>query len=193
MVPCGEKQVRLLRICVLLGTLPLSAAAGGSSWEVLATGLPETVGVAGARGNIAYYILKQTHEPVFRKSDGQNYTSKILRDWSRSPDYREFRFCPASGLQFDQNNPFLFEDFKADISRITAKYDSSFILGVESGCVKLTFATPRKGYLDYLTLYENAPTKLIFGRAETGLGPFSVESISKEKIVLRRKAAVGRL
>ncbi len=183
--------MRTLCSLALISLLPLTAvAAGGPSWEVLATGLPEAVATTGARGNITYYILKQTHEPVFRKSDGQNYSSKILRDWSRSPDYRNFRFCPAPALAFNHESPFLFEDFRAHISSVTARYDPAFKLSTESGCVHVSFSTQRKGYLDYLTLYENAPTKPAAGRAEAGLGPFFVEEASKEQIILSRKVSV---
>ncbi len=180
-----------MRVSISLFLLPLFPAvinaSAGHSWEVLATGLPERVSTANSRSNIPYYILKQTHEPVFRKSDGQNYSSRILKKWSRSSDYRNFMFCPAQLLVFDDRTPFDFEQFKTHISSITAKYDSGFKLSVADGCVNIAFNAQRKGYLDYLTLYENAPTKLISGQAETGLGPFRVESFSKEKIILSRK------
>ncbi len=183
-----------MRILISLLLLPLfpvfTNAAAGHSWEVLATGLPQRVATAGARSNITYYILKQTHEPVFRKSDGQNYSSGILRKWTRSPDYRNFMFCPTQLLAFDGQTPFDFEQFRTHITSVTAKYDPGFKLSAADGCVSIAFNTQRKGYLDYLTLYENAPTRLISGPAETGLGPFLVESVSKEKIVLTRKSRI---
>jgi len=35
-------------------------------WKVLVTGLPERIEISMARGNINYYILKQTHEQLFK-------------------------------------------------------------------------------------------------------------------------------
>lgn len=177
----------LIPLLLLLLIPPVANAGAGHSWEVLATGLPQRVSTAGARSNITYYILKQTHEPIFRKSDGQNYSSEILAKWTRSPDYRNFMFCPNRQLAFDSRTPFDFEQFRTHITSVTARYDSGFKLSGAAECVSIAFKAQRKGYLDYLTLYETAPTRLISGQAETGLGPFRVESVSKEKIILFRK------
>jgi hypothetical protein len=167
-----------------------SATAGYGPWGVLGPGLPERVSTADEASNVSFYILKQTHEPVFRRQDGENYSSRILKTWSRSLDYRFFSFCPDPALEFAPGIPFGFEDFAAHISSFTSVYNSRFKLVRDGKCVNISFASPQKDYLPFWTLHEHAPTKNIGGLAELGLGPISVKSISKERIELLRKIPV---
>lgn len=178
-------------LLILLSAVPFSAhAKEEGSWEVLVTGLPEKITTEGARGNIAYYILKQTHEPVFRLRDGQNYTSTILKSWTRSPDYKNFLFCPEPNLGFDPRSPFGLEKFAEHISSVTIKYDAGVKLVKEDGCVRVSFNKQRKGYLEYLTRYENAPTKKVSDRLEAGLGAYFVGEAEKDRVTLIRKKKV---
>lgn len=170
-----------------LSLFAVPAAAGPDSWGVLAPGLPERVSVADEGTNVSFYILKQTHEPLFRREDGENYTSRILRKWSRSLDYRNFSFCPSPALEFSPGLSFSFEDFVAHVSSFTSGYAARVSIVEDGGCLEIAFETPQKDYLNFWTLYARAPTKHAGGRYELGLGPFYVESISKEGIALARK------
>lgn len=160
---------------------------GDPEWGVLVFGLPSEISAKDALRNTSYYILKQTHEPVFRKDDGQNYRSRMLKRWSRNLRSSEFEFCPETELWFNNQERLGFERFLSHLERVTASYDpSASIVGVE-GCVRVRFPRGRKGYLDYLTRYENAPGIKRTETIEDGLGEYAVEDISREAIVLKRK------
>jgi len=153
----------------------------------MATGLPDQVTTKQARGNVSYYILKQTHEPILRRDDGQNYTSRILSGWSRSVDYTRYTLCPDTSLRFSSNIPFSIEVFRRHLDVITKQFDPIFSLKQEDKCFIIKFEKTRKSYADFLTLYENAPTQKESDKVESGLGPFFVKTISAEKIALSRK------
>ena len=46
-------------------------------WRAMVLALPARISPS-EMSITGYYIIKQTHEPVFRKDDGYNYSSKIL-------------------------------------------------------------------------------------------------------------------
>ena len=156
-------------------------------WGVLAPGLPERVSIEQARGNVTYYILKQTHEPILRRDDGQNYTSRILSAWSRGLDYKQYTLCPDTSLRFSPAVPFTLEEFGRHLSSVTKHFDPIFALKQEDKCFVVKFQKTRKSYLDFLTLYENAPTFKVSDKVEIGLGPYFVKQILSSEIVLARK------
>lgn len=160
------------------------------SWGILAPGLPERISTADEATNVSFYILKQTHEPLLRRKDGENYTSGVLKKWKRSLDYRNFYFCPDTSLEFSPGLPFGFEDFAAHISSFTSGYSSRFNLTKDGKCVSVLFESPQKDYLYFWTLYAHAPTKNNGTLAELGLGPFFAENVSKDRIELSRKKKV---
>ena len=51
----------------------------------------------------------------------------------------------------------------------------------------IDFKKSKKGYLEFLSKYENAPTFRKNENVELGLGEFAVEEIGKDKIILTRK------
>jgi len=160
-------------------------------WEVLATTLPVTISTQNAHINTVYYVLRQTHEPILNKDDGQNYTSKILENWAHDLGYLRYTFCPKSGLEFRKDIPFTHELFRSHIFNITRSYEKIFDLKTDGDCYTIVFSTPQKSYLDYLTLYENAPTLPDTSTFDIGLGPFYIKSLEAKKIVLLRKHPVS--
>jgi hypothetical protein len=188
-------KIQIALIFTAIAGLLVWAAAGkirADTWEVLTGGLSAEIGVKRASMNSVYYILKQTHEPIFRKDDGRNYASKLLVDWERSLDHSRYYFCPRAGLRFNKNKVFGFDLFLAHLKEVTAQFDPDFELLEVSGCAQVQFSKSREGYLDYLSLYETAPTASRGDGTEDGLGPYEIESVSEKKIVLVRKKFVSR-
>jgi len=178
---------------MLVGLACAAGCRGGQdNWVVLANSLPPKVRTDQAFVSIVLYILKQTHEPLLRRDDGENYSSRVLRKWTRSLDNREYSFCPDQSLRFNQKVTFSTELLAAQLEAIAKKYDDSAVLTAQDGCVSVSFASSRPTYLSFLTRYENAPTLARNGAIEDGLGPFTVEKIEKNSIVLARKSPVLR-
>ncbi|MBI4350994.1 MAG: hypothetical protein HY550_06110 [Elusimicrobia bacterium] len=188
------KKIKLPLLILLICVLALLGYRRDSAhtWEVLTGGLPQEISTAKAAINSVYYILKQTHEPLFRKNDGQNYSSRLLSTWSRNIDYSSYIFCLKPGLDFENEKPFDAASFSEHLRAITQNYDAASSISMEGDCARVKFGRGRRGFLDYLTLYENAPTIRKKGGAELGLGPFAVEGGDREQLVMKRKAPVSR-
>lgn len=182
---------RGLSVSCLLAASNAFAAGPADTWGVLVPGLPARVSTADEDNNVSFYILKQTHEPVFRRPDGENYSSRILSNWSRSLDYKLFSFCLKPGLYFGPGNPYRVENFAAHVSSLTVGFDSEARVKSDSRCVYVEFPHARKDFLYFWTQYRNAPTRVSGAAVEIGLGQFSVRSLSKEKIELESKTSVG--
>jgi len=159
-------------------------------WGILVIGLPKKVSVLMARRTIVYYILKQTHEPILRKDDGENFTSRILNKWERNPNYSEYTLCPNTFIHFDRENSFTFNFFANHIEKVTKQFDPDFSLIKNSDCVIIKFKKRKIGYLDFLTRYENAPSIKKSEDIEIGLGAFYVKEIGNDKIILQRKSKI---
>jgi len=184
------RKIIIFCAVILAGAALLSrwpAASERDVWRVLVGAFPGKISVDNAHISSAYYILRQTHEPVLRKDDGQNYTSKIMERWSHTLDYTGYEFCPKEQLNFDDRNAFTKELFYDHISAITKKYDAGAQLKYSDGCTMVRFKAPAKGYLEYLTLYENSPTKPVGDSYELGLGPYFVSYSGDDRIELSRK------
>ena len=171
--------------------LPCGCLRKDAVWITLANGLPEKVFAAGAGRNVIYYILKQTHEPLFRREDGENYTSRILKHWSRNINCTEFSFYPDTSLRFNDENLFSQAFFEQYMVGLVAKYDPSAKVLLENRGVTVRFPSSKKNFLDYMTEYENAPSVRMKESVEAGLGPFEVASIDKNRISLKRKTPVS--
>jgi len=145
----------------------------------------------GSMTNSVYYILKQTHEPLFRKDDGQNYSSNLLKKWDRSVDWSRYTFCPDAELAFESGQKFSLEFFREYLLGVTKKYTAAAVVADSgNGCLSVRFPAPRVGYLAYLSSYSNAPHVNITENVESGLGKYSVTDMAKNKIVLARKKPV---
>ena len=186
----GSKKLKIILV-VLCGAAIYSGSlflkSHTHTWGVCVSGLPEKVLAELADEDVPLYILKQTHEPLFRRDDGQNYSSKVLESWRRSVDSSSYTFCPDTSKRFDDNHPFSVSCLKAHIHSITRKYSSGFSVTQAGSCVRVNFKKGKKGYLDFLSKYENAPTLRKDDNVELGLGEFYVDSIGKDKIILKRK------
>jgi hypothetical protein len=177
------------QIGLLVALAALSWGCGGgrdSTWDALLGAIPQKLSLQnlGETGN--YYILRQTHEAVFRRDDGQHYSSRLLKSWSRSLDSRRYVFCPDTSLSFSPAAAFSQTFFEGYISSVTARFSPVFEIRQEGGCLAIQFPIARPGYLEFLSTLETAPSLPGLYGDSTGLGPYSVESISKSEVVLKR-------
>lgn len=162
-----------------------------STWTALFTSIPETVRVETAVDGTSYYVCRQTHEPLFRHEDGQNYVSRVLSAWSRNLKHTEFRFCPKERLLFGPAQSFS-PDFLAEfLSGSTTRYGADFSLERAGACSIVRFSSAQPGYLNYLSRLENSPS-ISKGDRSSGLGPYSIKTISKDTVLLQRKTPVSR-
>ena len=169
-----------------------STAARAPAWGVYLPGLPEKVSAALAEEDAVFYILKQTHEPLFRMDDGENFSSRVLKEWSRSVDSSEYLFCPDTAQTFDEKRNFSLDFFETYLADVTRRYSPDFFVVRSGACLNVSFGKRKTGYLNFLTRYANAPTLAVSRSVELGLGPFFIESIGKDKIVLKRKKHVNK-
>jgi hypothetical protein len=191
---CSHRKIvaGIIASALLIGFLKtISQPTSMARWEVLVTTLPVTISTQNAHINTVYYVLRQTHEPILHKNDGQNYTSKILENWSHDLGYLRYTFCPKMGLSFGKDLPFTREIFSSHLFNITRNFEKGFVLKADKACDTVVFSAPQKSYLDYLTLYENAPTLPVASNFDIGLGPFYIKTLENKKIVLLRKQPVS--
>ena|GEM_PF-810566 len=192
----ARNRKRMMGIAVMLALLMTLALAwpgrGNKQWEALLADVPKNVSTTDAAINGVFYVLKQTHEPLFRVDNGHDYTSRLLRSWSRDLTYRHYTFCPDTSLVFIPGRKFSSEFFEQYISSITHAFNQSATVSKTGNCFNVRFNRPRKSYLDYLTRYQQAPTIDTDGPFEAGLGPFYAKTMTADEIRLIRKGPVSR-
>ena len=178
-----------INLVFLLFVFSLTSCAKNKddNYEILSRWLAPEIKTKLAHVNLVYHVLKQTHEPLFRRDDGENFTSKVLKKWSRSIDYKEYNFCPNTTLIFNDKARFDKSFFLNYIIETTKKFDKDFKVTEENDCFKIKFSKQQKNYLDFLTWYENAPTLQRTENVEDGLGEFYVDKIENDKMILKRK------
>lgn len=158
------------------------------AWGVIGE-IPPSINTDKGIDTSTYYIVRQTHEPLFRCDDLQNYTSLILKNWYRSADCKRFVFYPDTSLKFNKVERLTEEYFTDFVRSITTRYGADFNLTGTTDSVTVEFKEPQKKYLYFLTWYENAPA-IRSGNIEYGLGKFYVASYTRDKIVFIRKQQV---
>ncbi|HAT73303.1 MAG TPA: hypothetical protein DCS63_10860 [Elusimicrobia bacterium] len=177
----------ILAQSLFCGCQPLSS--GSDVWGVIFTSLPSHVSAENIEDPAVAYIFRQTHEPLFRQEDGENFRSKVLLNWARNIKYTEYKFWPDSDLRFNDKIGFSAGYLYSFAEKITRKYGAPFEASLEKDHVVVKFRTSQPGYLLFLTQYKNAPS-VINGPTEDGLGEFAVKNISKARIGLERKRSV---
>lgn len=185
-----KKAVKIALAVFALNLAPKGALYANGTWDVLIKILPTSIVAREAGLNTSLYVLKQTHEPLFRINDGDNYESRVLSSWSRSVDSSSYTFCPNTSLAFKKGVFFDLDFFLAYLIKVTQAFDPSGKVLVTGACISVEFRAPKKRFLEYLTLYENAPAIKQTENIEIALGSYYAESVSDSEIVLRRKMAV---
>jgi len=187
-----EHRTKILTALLLSASLfSWGCASKNQEWVVLSNGLPEKISPELASRSVVYYILRQTHEPLFRLDDGENYSSRLLKKWGKNISDGSFEFCPDTTLKFNEENLFSNELFERYISGVARKYDASAKVTTNKGCFKVAFAGPRNSFLEFLTQYENAPSVRVSEAFEQGLGPFRISRLGGGEAVLIRRIPVS--
>lgn len=155
---------------------------------MLAVGLPSEATPRVAVLNMGYYLLRQTHRPLFDlQSDGQ-FSSRLLTRWSRSVDSLSYTLCPTEGLRFDASRPFN-RDFLADfLHSRAASLDPKVTVTPEGGCVRVALTRNGDRFLPFFADMANAPSVATSDPVvELGLGDFRAVTVSPTRIALSRK------
>lgn len=181
-----------LRITAVLVLLILSGCSTKrADWTVLVNGLPTKVSPEFASRSVVYYILRQTHEPLFRLDDGENYTSRLLKKWDRRISDGSYCLCPNTSLRFNADSKFSVDFFGKYIeATIKRRWPSAEVLQ-ENDCFRVRFQDARGGFFDYLSQYENAPSVQDRNGFSQGLGAYRISKIDEGKIELERKNPVS--
>ena len=158
------------------------------TWNALVLGLPSNVGTSVANVNMGLYVIKQTHEPIFRLDKYRQFHSQLLESWERNRNYTQFIFCPKSDLKiFDS---YLFDEIflYKFLTHYSNKNNYQSKIEIRDTCIVIKVKEKGKEFLSNLTKYENAPTlKLKDKKFEYGLGKYQIEEFSKTKLVMKRK------
>ncbi|MBF0361148.1 MAG: hypothetical protein HQK49_09060 [Oligoflexia bacterium] len=195
------KKIAIAFVFILLLSLILISSSCSrykdDTWDAVLLGFPAKISPEVAGVNMGLYILKQTHEPLFRINDNGQYVSKLLLEWNRDDHFKTFTFCPNTNLIFSEGKSFDLDYFKSYLNNSLKKFNTapSEISIYESNtnknthkCIQINFQKPSEYFLTYLTYYENAPSlKSKDERIEYGLGSYWVDSMDNMKIILKRK------
>lgn len=168
-----------------------SACHKDDIWDVVTIGLPDRVVPARALINIGRYILKQSHEPLFRNdTDGRLY-SRLLKSWERNQDYSSFQLCVKENLFFSERSPFGGNELRAYLVNVIEKAKLGGKVRAEGVCSIVLFPRPTRQFLRLLGDLEHAPS-IPSGNPlyELGLGPFKVVRADSKEIFLERKDKV---
>ena len=158
------------------------------TWNALVLGLPEQLGVGAANVNMGLYVIKQTHEPIFRIDKYGQFYSQILKNWERNRDYSRLTFCPNEQLSFDSSTSFDSQYLKSFIDDYSSKMNLSVDSKIVENCLVSNIASDGKRFLTGLTKYENSPTHKVENKNyEYGLGKFEVSEFNKKELIMLRK------
>ena len=188
---CSYYKKIIIFSLLLLCSASCSKKSNDDTWDIIAFGLPKIITPSIANINMGLYILKQTHEPLFRYKKRTELYSNLLNNWDRDLKYQHFNFCIKSNLYFSKGNPYEVDHLKQDLSKVAVKLSSKFKIGVNGKCIKIQFEYAQKSFLDMLTKYKNAPSRSTQNNKwDNGLGHFKITNITNKKISLKRKVQV---
>jgi len=161
------------------------------TWDIIAVGLPQVVNPSIAEINMGLYLLKQTHEPLFRYRKRTELYSNLLKKWDRDSNYRIFNFCLRDDLYFSKNHKYGLDGLKSTLLEVLNNMNSSHAIEIKGDCLLVQFENEERSFLDALTKYKYAPSKASINKKwEDGLGHFLVTNIGPRKISLKRKREI---
>ncbi len=160
------------------------------TWEAIILGIPDKITPEIAPINMGYYILKQTHEPLFFWDDTINqYRSNVLKRWTASIDFRSFTFCLDERKLFDNGKKFSFNLFVSFAKNVIEKFNKDYKLDIaNNNCVKINFKESQNNFLQFLSYYENSPSIPTDNpKIHLGLGAYKVVEFDEKSLTLTRK------
>ncbi|USN46711.1 MAG: hypothetical protein H6626_10900 [Pseudobdellovibrionaceae bacterium] len=183
----------LFKVVIKALILSVSVGCGAKNrplqeWNVLTPGVPTRVSPDFKHSLLTSYILKQTHKPIFEYNSEKGYESQILDKWSRDLNYKHFQFCIyepktlAEDSYFDVNKLELFLNHFFKMEHL-----KPFIERNNKNCLKLTFSHSMRNIFTLLSQREHMPSFPGGQNWENGLGPFTIQSMTDEIVVLTKK------
>jgi len=162
-----------------------------TEWTVLSVGIPDRIIPEIAISNMGLYILKQTHEPLFRESGLGTYESKILTSWSRNEKNTSFILCPDSTRKFNTSIAFNSAYLARHLQKVVTQLNRDAEITFQDDCVKLDFNRSLPNFFAILTRYEFAPS-IPSGNPdwEIGLGPYEIATKTDDQLLLKLKPNV---
>ena len=162
-------------------------------WKGVIMGSTENVRPSLAHSSLVSYVLKQTHEPFFRFDGNHQLTSRILKHWERSEDYKTFVLCIDDKAEFEPGLPLNTDDVSRSLAQLQGELSATHD-AKNGNCVTAKFNKPQLLFFDSLTDLAMSPTRPTKNpHVDVGLGAFRVESLNEKEIVLTRKlAAAGK-
>jgi hypothetical protein len=168
----------------------MSACTRSSSqndWSILFQVIPEHLTTNDSNINIIYYLLKQSHTPIFYESESGLFESHILKKWSRSTDNREYTLCPNSELMFNTSENLNTRHIEASLKKVKIELGVEFKITSDYECVHVFSKNGLPNLLKTLLDMRYAPTITCSTKWECGLGVYEVVEMNKNKIQLKRK------
>lgn len=157
------------------------------TWNALISAFGSAVSLDGPETFSIAYIIRQTHEPYFRMDENRQVTSKVLRHFENSFDFKSFTLCPNPEWKFSETEPFSTEDIKVSLRKLTSKLSEVTLPNV-GRCVRAEFDKPKRRFYQILSNLFKSPSRVAKDpRYALGLGPFAIKSFTKDKMVLERK------
>lgn len=184
-------DIRFLVILLFIFTAASCRMKVDDEWTVLTAGLPYEIKTENADSLLVAYILKQTHEPLFRKQENGGFVSNVLDRWSRNSNYSEFIFCIDSPKYFNDVEIFDINSLLNHLKNNVNRTKEIYIKLINNNCLKQTFKKANFNYLNLLSKIENAPTiNSKNPKVENGLGSYELVSLDKDSIRLDRKKKI---
>ena len=186
-MPIRKTLTLIFGIFIMIGC----QSQNDDTWDVVSVWLPPEISPNMIHGNSVFYIVRQTHEPIIRVADNNSLYSNILKDWTRSDDYKSFKFCIKDNLEFDTGISFTAEGLFQSLEKLKPRFKG--LTNIRTGnCIEAKTDQPAKPLLDLLTNLEFAPT---FEDKKTGwhlgLGPYKVVQKDSEQVILKRKVPIA--
>jgi len=180
-----------LKVAAVAVSFVLTGCFAGrdDNWDVIALGLPSEISPRFSHSLSTAYVLKQTHEPLFRHDDRKGYFSNVLDNWKRSIDSTEFSLCVGRPKPFGDGSAFdsakLREFLATNLRRLQF---SNYVIIAKDDCEIVRFNQSQRRFLYEFSLPENAPSQTSrLPKIENGLGAYFVDQALSDKLILKRK------
>lgn len=185
-------NVKALILLFIFSLFVLSCDGSLHTWRVAIVGIPSRISPRDIHLLTTSYIIKQTHEPLFKKDGVNSYLSTILDSWSRGADYSSYKLCVGKPKKFSVDRFFKTADLKIHIEKVFNKYSHpKYKMNLKDDCLEIEFSEAYRSFLEIMSDLENSPSlPSSIAKVDDGLGDFQVVVYSKDLVKLKRKTMV---